>query len=184
MTDEEIVERLNARDEAGLDELRQKYGKLLKSVAYGILRSSQDAEECESEALLRAWNSIPPARPERLTGYLCQIARRAALDRYDYNNAAKRSGEALPLDELSEYIGGIGDAAERLSENELTRLLNGFLMAQDYDTRVIFMRRYWFGDTTAETAKRLHVSQSMVKSRISRTLKKLREYLRKEGYDL
>ncbi|MFR0872141.1 MAG: sigma factor-like helix-turn-helix DNA-binding protein [Oscillospiraceae bacterium] len=33
-------------------------------------------------------------------------------------------------------------------------------------------------------AERLHVSESMVKSRISRTLKKLREYLRKEGYDL
>ncbi len=183
MTDEEIIRLLHSRDESGLNALREKYGRLLKSVAYGILRSEQDAEECESEALLRAWNSIPPARPERLAGYLCQIARRAALDRYDYNNAAKRSGESLPLDELAEYIGS-GNAAERLSENELTRLLNGFLMAQDRDTRVIFMRRYWFGDTTAETAKRLHVSQSMVKSRLSRTLKKLREYLRKEGYDL
>lgn len=184
MTDEEIIRLLHSRDEAGLNALREKYGKLLKSVAYGILRSEQDAEECESEALLRAWNNIPPARPERLTGYLCQITRRAALDRYDYNHAAKRSGESLPLDELAEYIGGSGDAAERLSENELTRLLNSFLMSQDYNTRVIFMRRYWFGDTTAEIAKRLHASQSMVKSRISRTLKKLREHLRKEGYDL
>lgn len=184
MTDEEMIQLLHARDEKGLDALRKKYGMLLKSVAYGILRSAQDAEECESEALLRAWNSIPPAKPEHLTGYLCQIARRAALDRYDYNNAAKRSGESLPLDELAEYISGGGDAAERLSESELTRLLNSFLMAQESDTRVIFMRRYWFGDTTAEIAKRLHVSQSMVKSRLSRTLKKLRDYLRKEGYDL
>lgn len=184
MTDEEIIQLLLRRDESGIDVLRRKYGRLLKSVAYGILRSEQDAEECESEALLRAWNSIPPAKPEHLSGYLCQITRRTALDRYDYNNAAKRSGESLPLDELAEYISGGGDAAERLSENELTRLLNSFLMSQDYDTRVIFMRRYWFGDTTAEIAQRLHASQSMVKSRISRTLKKLREYLRKEGYDL
>ena len=57
-------------------------------------------------------------------------------------------------------------------------------MAKESDTRVIFMRRYWFGDTTAEIAKRLHVSQSVVKPRLSRTLKKLRDYLRKEGYDL
>lgn len=183
MNDEEIIKLFEARDENGISAAGERYGKLLRSVARGILRSEQDAEECESEALLRAWNSIPPARPERLCAYLCRIARRLALDRYDYNNAAKRSGESLPLDELAEYIGS-GNAAERLSENELTRLLNGFLMAQDRDTRVIFMRRYWFGDTTAETAKRLHVSQSMVKSRLSRTLKKLREYLRKEGYDL
>mgnify|MGYP000968492015 CR=1 FL=1 len=147
-------------------------------------RSEQDAEECESEALLRAWNSIPPARPERLCAYLCRIARRLALDRYDYNNADKRRAETLPIEELAEYIGGSGDAADRLSERELTGLLNGFLRGQDKTTRVIFMRRFWFGDTTAGIAERLHVSESMVKSRISRTLKKLREYLRKEGYDL
>lgn len=119
-----------------------------------------------------------------MRAYLCRIARRLALDRYDYNNADKRRAETLPIEELAEYIGGSGDAADRLSERELTGLLNGFLRGQDKTTRVIFMRRFWFGDTTAGIAERLHVSESMVKSRISRTLKKLREYLRKEGYDL
>ncbi len=186
MNDEQIIELLFARDEAGIAALRESYGKLLKSVAYGILRSEQDAEECESEALLRAWNSIPPAKPQRLAAYLCRISRRLALDRYDYNKAAKRGGSssAVPIDELEECIAGGSDASELLSENELTRLLNSFLMAQDYNTRVIFMRRYWFGDTIPEIARRLHSGESMVKSRISRTLKKLREYLRKEGYNI
>lgn len=134
--------------------------------------------------MLRAWNSIPPEKPRSLRAYLCQIVRRIALDRYDYNRAQKRSGDTLPIDELAEYIGGSSQAEDRLSENELSRLLNKFLSEQDYNTRVIFMRRYWFGDTTAETAKRFHASESMVKSRISRTLKRLREFLRKEGYDL
>ncbi len=184
MNDEQITELLFARDESGIAALRESYGRLLKSVAYGVLRSEQDAEECESETLLRAWNSIPPARPQRLAAYLCRIARRLALDRYDYNRAAKRSGEVLPIDELAEYIGGSSDAEDLLTENELTRLMNEFLRGQDYNTRVIFMRRFWFGDTTKEIAKRLHASESMVKSRISRTLKRLREYLRKEGYDI
>ena len=165
MNDEEIIKLFEARDENGISAAGERYGKLLRSVARGILRSEQDAEECESEALLRAWNSIPPARPERLCAYLCRIARRLALDRYDYNNADKRRAETLPIEELAEYI-------------------DGFLRGQDKTTRVIFMRRFWFGDTTAGIAERLHVSESMVKSRISRTLKKLREYLRKEGYDL
>ena len=184
MTDEEITELFFERNEEGITAARKSYGRLLRSVAYGVLRSEQDAEECENEALLRAWNSIPPARPERLCAYLCRIARRLALDRYDYTRAAKRSGETLPIDELSEVIGSGTDAADRLSERELTRLLNEFLKKQDYNTRVIFMRRYWFGETSSEIAKRLHASESMVKSRISRMLKKLREYLRKEGYDI
>ena len=132
MNDEEIIKLFEARDEKGISAAGERYGKLLRSVARGILRSA----------------------------------------------------ETLPIEELAEYIGGSGDAADRLSERELTGLLNGFLRGQDKTTRVIFMRRFWFGDTTAGIAERLHVSESMVKSRISRTLKKLREYLRKEGYDL
>lgn len=184
MNDEQITELLFARDEAGISAMRENYGRLLKSVAKNILHSEQDAEECESETLLRAWNSIPPARPQRLAAYLCRIARRLALDRYDYNKAAKRSGESLPIDELAECIGGCSRAEDLLTENELVRLLNEFLMEQDYNTRVIFMRRYWFGDSTREIAERLHAGESMVKSRISRTLKRLREHLRKEGYDI
>lgn len=182
--DEEIVALFLQRDEQGISAARENYGRLLKSLAFGILRSEQDAEECESEAFLRAWNSIPPDKPRSLCAYLCRIARRLALDRYDYNRAAKRSGDTLPIDELSEFIGGGSDAADRLSEKELTRLLNMFLSKQDMNTRVIFLRRYWFGDTTAEIAQRLNASESMVKSRISRTLKRLREFLRKEGYNL
>ena len=97
MNDEEIIKLFEARDEKGISAAGERYGKLLRSVARGILRSEQDAEECESEALLRAWNSIPPARPERLCAYLCRIARRLALDRYDYNNADKRRAETLHL---------------------------------------------------------------------------------------
>ena len=166
---------LNQRDERGITALRESYGRLLKSLAYGILRSEQDAEECESEALLRAWNSIPPERPQSLCAWLCRVTRRLALDRWDYNRAAKRSAEVLSIDELAEFIGGNSDAAD---------LLNEFLSKQDRTTRIIFLRRYWFGDTSAEIAERLGAGESMVKSRISRTLKRLKEFLRKEGYDL
>lgn len=182
--DDEIIAMLTRRDESGITALRESYGRLLKSLAYGILRSEQDAEECESEALLRTWNSIPPEKPRSLCAYICRITRRLALDRWDYNRAAKRSGDTLPIDELSEFIGGNSDAEDRLSEKELTRLLNAFLGKQDRTTRVIFLRRYWFGDAIADIAERLCVSESMVKSRISRTQKRLKEFLRKEGYDL
>ena len=90
----------------------------------------------------------------------------------------------MPLDELADCIAAAGCAEDRLSEGTLTQLLNDFLESSDRDTRVIFMRRFWFGDSIADIAKQLHVGQSMVKSRLSRTLKRLREYLKKEGYTL
>lgn len=182
--EEEIIKLLESRDENGIAALREKYGRLIRSIAYGILHSEQDAEECESEVLLRVWNSIPPESPRSLCGYVCKIARCAALDRWDYARAAKRSGDTLPIDELEEAIAGTSAAEDRLSERELSRLLNEFLSKQNKTTRIIFMRRYWFGDSIAETAQRIGAGESMVKSRISRTLAKLRKFLEKEGYYL
>lgn len=183
MTDEQIIELYFIRDEAAITETRTAYGRLMRSVAFNILQNMQDAEECENEACLKAWNSIPPTKPQRLCAYLCKITRRTALDRYDYNNAAKR-GQSVPLDELAECIASAGCAEDRLSESILSELLNDFLSKCDYNTRVIFLRRFWFGESTAEIAKALRAGQSMVKSRISRGLKQLREYLKKEGYTL
>lgn len=183
MTDEHIVKLYLERDETALVETRSAYGRLLRSIAFNILHNDQDAEECENETCLRAWNSIPPHKPQRLCAYLCKIARRLALDRYDYNHAAKR-GEALPLEELSEFLASAGCAEDRLTETAFAELINGFLDKSDLDTRVIFIQRFWFGYSIAEIAKKLGASESKVKTRISRTLKKLREYLKKEGYDI
>lgn len=184
MNDEEILSLFNARDEGGIAALREKYGALIQSVAYGVLQSRQDAEECENDVLLRLWNAIPPAAPQSLRAYACTAARNIALDRLDRAGAAKRKGVTLPVDELAECIGSTGTAADRLDENELAVLLNGFLSGLDHDTRVIFMRRFWFGDGFAEISKRLGIGSAAARSRVSRTLKRLREYLIKEGYDL
>lgn len=182
MPDKEIIELFFSRDENALAKTKAQYGRLIFSVAMGILHNEQDSEDCECETYLRAWNSIPPNKPQHLAAYLCKIARRLALDRYDYNHASKR-GSAVPLEELEGCLKSVAGAEDRLSEKELAHLLNSFLHGQDYNTRVIFMRRYWFGESSGEIAKRLHVSESMVKSRVSRTLKKLRDFLRKQGYD-
>lgn len=181
--DDEIIKRLFDREESALSEIKTMYGRLIYSTAYNILRSAEEAEECENEVYMKAWSGIPPAQPRSLPAYLCRIARGAALDRYRREHAAKR-GEALPLEELEGCLKSDSAAEDRHSERELTALLNKFLGSQDYNTRVIFLRRYWFSDSVSEIAKRLHVSESMVKSRISRTLKKLRELLINEGYNI
>lgn len=183
MTEQEILKLYLNRDEAAISETKAGYGRLLQSIAYNILKNKEDAEECENEAILKAWNSIPPNKPQRFCAYLCKITRCLALDRYDYNTAAKR-GVSVPFEELQECFAAADHAEDRLSESELTGLLNGFMSQCDRDTRVIFMRRFWFCDSIGDIAKRLHVSNSMVKSRLSRTMKKLREYLKKEGYNI
>ena len=180
MTDEEILDLYFSRSEAAISETRRNYGRLIRSTACGILRNNESAEECENDTYLRAWNSIPPARPQKLRAYLCKIARSAAFDRYDRAHAQKR-GSACPLEELEEFI-GVGGAEDRLAERELTEHINAFLGGLEKKSRIIFLRRYWFWDEIPEISERLDMSGSAVKTRLSRTLKKLRKYLADNGY--
>lgn len=87
MEDEAIVRLFLARKETAITEAQNKYGGTCLAVARRILPDTRDAEECVSDACLRAWNAIPPDHPRSLSAYLAKITRNLALDRYSYNQA-------------------------------------------------------------------------------------------------
>lgn len=104
MEDAAIVALYWARDEQALAETAAKFGAYCRKIADNILHSAHDAEECENDTWLAAWNSMPTNRPARLAPYLGRITRNLALDRFDRAAAQKRgSGQTrAPLDELAE----------------------------------------------------------------------------------
>ena len=67
---------------------------------------------------------------------------------------------------------------------EISRLVGSFLWKQTADNRMIFVRRYWFGDSVSEIALRYEISQSAVLMRLSRMREKLAVYLKKEGFQV
>ena len=184
MDDERLVELFVQRSEEAVALSEQRYGPRCLRVAENILGNRQDAEECVSDALLAAWNAIPPARPARLGAYLARIARNAALDRLDRERAGVRGGGAVRLciDELAECLPAPGgDEAERIA---LRDALNGFLASLPKTERGVFLRRYWAAAPVSEVAGAFGMGESRVKMMLLRTRKKLREHMRKEGFDL
>ena len=65
MDDKTIVELYWQRDEQAIAETRDKYGRYCYAIAYGILHSAPDAEECENDTYLAAWRAMPPHRLAR-----------------------------------------------------------------------------------------------------------------------
>ena len=177
MDDSRIIELYFARDERAIEETKAKYGRLLSSVAFGILGSRADSEECESDTYIKAWNSIPPARPTSLSAYLSKIVRNLAINRYHSN---KRKCEMdLILDELSEVIPDTRrDLAEEL---DLKDALEGFVSKLDLTKRLIFLKRYFYMMSVMEIALDMHMSVGTVKSSLSRTRIALRKYLTERG---
>jgi RNA polymerase sigma-70 factor (ECF subfamily) len=69
----------------------------------------------------------------------------------------------------------------KLEGEEIGRILNTFLESISLESRLIFLRRYWFADSIEEIAARYRISQSKVKTQLYRTRRKLQLFLEKEG---
>ena len=74
--------------------------------------------------------------------------------------------------------------AQELEGAEIGRLLSGFLKGLSKESRLIFLRRYWYAESILEIARRYGISESKVKTNLFRTRNKLRAYLESEGMTL
>lgn len=177
MDDERIIALFFERSELAIRALDDKYGALCRKVAYNIVGSLQDAEECVSDAYLGAWNAIPPARPNPLRAYIIKIVRNRSVKAYRTKRAAKRSGCTVALEELGECIADTKTVEDAIETAELARIIEKFLDTLSTKDRVIFMRRYAFADSYADIAARVGVSEKNVSVRLSATRRRLRRFL-------
>ncbi|MBR3059418.1 MAG: sigma-70 family RNA polymerase sigma factor [Oscillospiraceae bacterium] len=186
MEDSRIIDLYWARSEEALSETARKYGRYCHSIARNILNNDEDAEECVSDAYLRAWNAIPPARPARLQTWLGRIVRNLSLNKREKALAEKRGAGQLPLilDELAECIPD-GPDGEALTESILIRdVLDRFLEALPPEARKIFVRRYWYLSSLGEIAEEYGISEGSAAVSLLRTRMKLKSVLEKEGIHL
>ncbi len=183
MEDERIIDLYWARQEQAIVETDQKYGNYCRSISLHILNSQEDTEECVNDTWLRAWDSMPPKRPDFLAAFLGKIVRNLAISRYRMSHAQKRgSGETdLLLMELEECIPSAKSVEEEIEGKETAASINRFLAEIDAESRNIFVRRYFYVDSIREIAERFEISESKVKSQLFRMRNRLRDHLEKEG---
>lgn len=185
MEDGKIIDLFFERSEQAITELSKKYGAVCRRVAGNILRNDLDAEECVNDAYLGAWNTIPPNRPDPLLTYICRIVRNLSITRYHANTAVKRNSfyDAV-LDELAECLPSAVTVETEVDARELSALLDRFLETLDRENRILFVRRYWYSDPVSEIGAAFHMSGNSVSARLSRIRRKLKGFLKKEGYEL
>lgn len=184
MEDKAIIALLFSRAEEALSALADRFGQVLHRIAMNILHSPRDAEECVNDTYLALWNTIPPQQPDPLCAYTYKIGRNTALKKLRGNTAQMRnSAYDLSLDELA---GCIPDDSiwETLDGRELGRSIDRFLTKQPKENRILFLRRYWYGDSVRQIARDTGIREGTVSVRLNRIRAALKDYLHKEGYFL
>lgn len=181
MDDTKILDLYWARNEIAIEETDKAYGRNLFCLSNRILLNQEDSEENVSDTYMKAWNAIPPCRPNQFLAFLSKICRHLALDRLDWQKAAKRNAEVISL--TQEMQACIPDSShDRYAEaREIAAAMESFLRALPKENRLVFLRRYLYVDTVSEIAKRYGISESKVKMQLHRTRAKLSEHLKKEG---
>ena len=180
MEDEKIVALYFERDESAIRETAMKYGSYCYGIAYNILHSREDAEECLNDTWNGAWCAIPPERPTRLKCFLARITRNIAIDKYRHEHAEKRDSETDSI--LDEYAECIPNGDAPIEETvALKQAIDTFLAHLDVRTRVVFMRRYFYAMSVKEIAEGMKLSESHVSVILHRTRSRFRDHLTKEG---
>lgn len=180
----EIIALFFARDEAALTSVQEDYGAYCSTIARNILADQEDVKECVNDTWLKAWETIPPNKPQSLLAYLGRITRNHAINMVRNQNRQKRAGNkyTVALDELGEAAAAADDnrELEGIGTSKLAEIINEFLEQLPKEKRIIFVRRYFYMDAVADIAASNGLTESSVKvslMRMRRQLgRKLKEY--------
>ena len=186
LNDQHIVELYWQRDEKATQMTAACYGAALTAVAQRILDDRAESEETVNDTYLKAWNTIPPHKPNKLGAFLAKITRELAIDRYRRRKAEKRAASqyALSLEELSECIPGGETPDEALDSKVLAQHIGAYLATLKPAVRQAFVDRYFFALSLQEIADKQDATLSWVKTALHRARVGLREHLEKEGYSV
>ena len=185
MKDDQIVALFFERSNDALIESEKKYGKYCHAIAYNILSSHEDAEECVNDTWHAAWRSIPPQKPHILSAFFAKITRNLAIDRLTFMLSKKRKGQTLSLlEELVEtFPSHVGEDC-LMDEILLKDAINSFLRSLPDKTRNIFLQRYFYCRSVQEIAKEFSLDENHVSVILYRTRKAMKSHLENCGVTL
>ena len=184
MNDEQqLIERARRGDMAAYEALVQQYETLAFRAAYLITRDDGEAADAAQEAFVRAYRALgsfrsgAPFRP-----WLLRIVTNLALNRLQANRRRLNMTERYTRQVLVE-TGHVSIDGLVLQRDQRQRLLQAVGQLNP-DQQALISLRYFLELPEAEVAATLKIPIGTVKSRLHRTLAKLREIIQTDYADL
>ena len=167
--DDRILELLSAGDQEGITLLQEQYGNMVRYIVRGILPDAQDAEECISDIYLRVWEKFASFDRNKgsLAAWLTAVARNAAVDRRRRSRAPEQNWE--------ENEGASPSPEDEVLRRERTRQLRQALDTLGSVEQLLFYRKYYYLQSTAQIAAEMGLSERAVEGRLYRLRRRLQK---------
>jgi RNA polymerase sigma-70 factor, ECF subfamily len=179
-SDERLLRRLKAGEDAALAELAETYGSRIYQLAFRYLRNREDAEEVAQDVLYKVYRKVGEFRGDSaLSSWIYRITFNAAMSRLrtaKYQRAQADDSAAAPMtsdgDQMAPAKADVADwsdmADERVLRAQLRRRLIRAVLALPAIYRAPVVLRDLQGMSTEEASAVLHVKDQTLKSRLHR----------------
>ena len=165
LSDDDLVARFRAGDDAPFEEIHRRYRSALTAFSRRMLGATgRDADDVVQDAFLRAYRGLRATdRPMALRPWLYMIVRNRTLDEL----RAPQRADAFE-DELALASVPAADAADRAEQREEMRRLVAEIARLPERQRLALVLREFDGCSHVETARRLRTTVPATKSLIIR----------------
>lgn len=186
MTEQELIARAKAGDEAAFERLVLDNQNRVFSLTFRMVNDREEAADLAQEAFLRAWQGLPGFQGD--SAFSTWVYRLATNVCIDFLRRQKRRADINPVASLDDPEGGWSEPADprqdpqrRLEQEELRRAVSrGLRDLPDHHRQILVMREL-SGLSYQEIGQALELDIGTVKSRVARARKALQKRLLSEG---
>ncbi len=181
LTDEELVKKSVNGDELAFEELVFKYEKLIYSVCYRMFNNKEDAMDCTQDTFIKIYKNMEKSIGKgSFKSWICTIATNTCLD--ELRKRSKKSTVSIDAhydNDTSNVKIDIPDLdptpLDKVLMTESADVLKTAIDSLSDEDKAIIVLRDIEGLSYDDIAKSLDISLGTVKSRLSRTRKKLQK---------
>lgn len=170
MNEAKALRELKRGSQQSLGWFITKYNAYVSTIIHNIIgqhMSQADIEETVSDVFISLWNNADKVQPGMAQAYIGAIARNAAKKKL------RECGKTISLDDNVLTI-EVLDPQRIVEQSELQQIVRQAVLSMSQPDREIFLRHYFYGQSVVGICSELGMSQSAVKSRLSRGREKLR----------
>ena len=173
----DLARRLRDRDPKAMSELYDRYGRLVYSLIFRVVRNTASAEDLTQETFLRIWNRAQAFDADRgsLGAWIVTIARNRAID-HIRSADGRHSARTVELAH-AEHPGNFAKFEDSALSLDRSRRLKAAFEKLTPSQKTVIELAYYEGLSQTEMAERMKQPLGTVKTWVRAALKILRDQL-------
>lgn len=173
-TDTSLYLRVSEQDKAALEQLYDRYEKILFSFLYKMLEDRGLAEEALQEVFIKIWRGkgVYDESKGKFTSWLFRMAQNTAIDLI-----RKHKKPSVPIEEAAQMVSNDKPVDEQVEWQEKQEQIQTAVQRLSAEQQKMIDLFYFKGHTHETIAEMCDIPLGTVKSRIRLALKKLKTSL-------